>query len=785
MEPTPMHEPQPRSALRKGMLQHMQRLSLSALSALALLLTLVALAFVAHHSLQLHERHLEQQADALQLRLQMPLDAARDALEALAAHGQLVQALTRPSADVDVDVEGAASVVRGHRLPLAVSAEMAVLDARLVAVAGSQESATSQWRNDALARLALDSGLARLQLRTRGDSPWLMVALPVFAAAAADGTRGRAVGVVLAALDLTQLLRDAIQSLPRASGRPSCVALHAASSWLLDVGCAELGDGDSAQASRNLQLSALRRPEPASTTAAQGAANESAIALQLVYREPTSDTRWRVLRLFALFALAAGAAVALVHAVLGRRCQHIVQRLVALESAAHTLAEQPAAAVRAEAGDADEISRTGRSFNRMVDQFQALQAQQEQRVLQRTADLAQARDEADAASRVKSEFIAAMSHEIRAPLGGVLGMSELLLHTRLDADQREYAEVIHSCGQQLHGIINNILDFSSLGSGSIEIEDVDFTLQDVFGELRGLYAQRAQAKGLKFECTPMPGLATLYRGDPLHVRQILANLVDNAIKFTETGSVEVHASALPGDAGVRFVVRDSGIGIEPQEQQRIFDAFTHADDTLAQRSRGTGLGLALCQRLCKRLGGSIHVVSSRGWGSSFVVELPLRAAADAAPPRKGAPTSTPEAMPAEAVTPTLQGRVLIVDDNAANQKLLQVHLKQMGLSVEQAQHGAQALEMLEQGAPIDLVLMDCRMPVMDGYEATRRWRAIEAARGDGRHLPIIAVTANAMEGDHQRALQSGMDGYLSKPIMRPALARMLAQWLGGRGAADR
>ncbi len=403
----------------------------------------------------------------------------------------------------------------------------------------------------------------------------------------------------------------------------------------------------------------------------------------------------------------------------------------------------------------------------LMKQLQVESEERNRKLVALAEQLGRARIEALSANQAKSDFLATMSHEIRTPLNGVLGVTQLLQDSGLNEDQGRLAQTIRTSGEILLRILNDVLDLSKIEAGKMDLEPISFDPDELVQSTTSLWRPRAEEKGLDFAIELARGGPKRLHGDPVRLKQILFNLIGNAIKFTESGSVRALIQIMPltpGRAVLRAEVTDTGVGISPEAQQKLFTAFSQGDGATSRKYGGTGLGLAICKRLVELMGGTIECKSTPGEGSRFSFEAPLKIAEASADLSETGPDNRPEQFEASEMDAAGGPRILLAEDNPINQEVIRGFLKYRGWTCDVAHDGVEAVEAFKAGA-YDLVLMDIQMPGKDGYEATR---SIRDLGGSGETTPIIALTANAMRGDDKRCLDAGMDGYVSKPIDRPA-----------------
>lgn len=533
------------------------------------------------------------------------------------------------------------------------------------------------------------------------------------------------------------------------------------------TGLAELGDWQAVRLRVQNQVSMKSRvlSEISANIDADSRRNR---ALSLARMASLQQNAYSVWVLFCTFIVVAACLLAwLVTRSITRPLHH-------LESGAQALA-RGGLDCRIEVGGRDELTVLASAFNQAASSVADSHALLDRRVAERTAQLERATDAAEEASRSKGEFLANMSHEIRTPMNGILGMTDLALATTLTGEQRDFLTAVKSSGESLLIVVNDILDFSRIEAGKLAIELAPCNLRETVNDLSWPLAMQARLKGLQFTCEFGHGVPELVCVDRDRIRQVLTNLLGNALKFTAEGRIGLQVymgdNLDSGECALRFSVSDTGIGIAREKQSSIFEAFTQADGSVTRTFGGTGLGLAICRRLVSLMGGVLVVESKLGEGSRFSFTLPCEVVAESR--TQGTPEMMKETSPSP---PSVKLNILLAEDNPVNRKVASSLIEKQGHSVTCVADGLFALEAFRQNT-YDLIFMDLQMPRMGGLEATGCIREEESKAGR-EPTSIIALTAHAMKGDRERCLQAGMDDYLSKPLRTEELRSKLLRWSG-------
>jgi signal transduction histidine kinase/ActR/RegA family two-component response regulator len=627
--------------------------------------------------------------------------------------------------------------LRDYRPPFGITQSLRLLDSNLSIFGHSGPALPLAPIEATIARSALDSGKTQLLFKDVQGRQRLFIAIPVYYPPASAHE-----GVLSSSVDARELMQPVLDTL-----KPTeCLTVSVDAQPLLSTPCNAMSIGN--------RLSV-------SSAIAGGAEGDTSVTVTFA---DTSESPLRALSLIAaVYGVASMIALLLVFVATRTIGRPFAAKLEELARTAHALAAEPNSTARVRWDHDDEIGRLTLAFDTLVEKWRDIQSSLEQRVAQRTDQLAGALEQAQQSSRAKSEFLAVMSHEIRTPMNGVVGMIQALETTDLNDTQRRQLQVIRGSSDLLLRIIDDLLDFSRIEAGKLALDPAPLQVDHVVQDLMAALLPAAAAKGIALVLQPMaPQLSQTVNGDATRLRQVLTNLVHNAIKFTKPGgTVHVAVAAQPRADAIEFefVVDDTGIGIDATHLRRIFDPFEQADRSTTRRFGGTGLGLAIVKRLVNLMGGSIDVRSEPGRGTTFTVRLAL-------------PTAAPAALAAgySGRHPSFTRlRVLMAEDNPTNQLVATAQLNTLGIDqVTIAENGREVVAAAVEER-FDLILMDIHMPDVDGFEATT------ALRRAGVITPIIAMTANVMPQDRSAYLDAGMVDYLAKPMDRERLRELIEQ----------
>jgi two-component system, sensor histidine kinase len=677
------------------------------------------------------QNSLERASDRLRFRFAALLEG----LDQLAGNSFVVNAF--------VDSTGRelylSATLRDYRAPFGLAQSLLLLDSNLTVFAQSGRGARLTPIETGSARAALVTGKTQLAFHQVDGRQQLLVAVPVFYPPAATHE-----GVLLATVDAAELMKPALEGL----STTECLTVGVGELPLLSTPC----DATQVASRRSSQIGIAAK--------AQGD-----VALTVAFADTEATPFRRLTLIAAVYGVLSALGLLLVFAATRFIGRPFAAKLEELAQTAKALAADPGATARAEWEHPDEIGRLTLAFDTLVEKWRDIQSSLEQRVQRRTEELAGALVQAQESSRAKSEFLAVMSHEIRTPMNGVVGMIQVLETTPLDETQRRQLQVVRSSSDLLLRVIDDLLDFSKVEAGKLQLEIAPLRLDRLLQDLVAALAPAAAARGIDLCLQPLPvELCETLSGDATRLRQLLTNLVHNAIKFTEPGGaarVGVAAQHRGQALQLVFEVSDTGIGIAPDKLRHIFEPFEQAERSTTRRYGGTGLGLAIVRRLAELMGGSVEVKSVPGQGSTFTLRLALPKTAAA--PVVEAAGSGGQGADLAAV------RVLLAEDNPTNQIVATAQLQALGIDrIVTVENGSEAVAAALQGS-FDLILMDIHMPELNGYDAAR------ALRRAGVATPIVAMTANVMPEERAAYLAAGMDDCLAKPMDLTRLRHLVQQ----------
>ena len=755
-------------------------------SLVVVLISLAVIYWVERSTLQ---ERLQEKAARVAERVEGAIEVVESAAFALSKSSMFTTAL--------LDSPGREAYVRpfieNYRFPIAAASGLALCDINGERLAGTRSLLSECHADSPLFKEIIAEGktLRELAALANGHLAWTVYQGVIFP------YTGTVEGVVVTQLDLQDILRPIPKDLDL-----SFVALRRADR-----------DEPPVENLVNIEISAF----PLASTAARnrasrllfkGKADAVPFPLEVVTEDKLSPFAHKLIPLILGYSFGSLCLVLLVAYWARRVSYQLIAPLTQLTDIARQVAESSdlrlpvprieleEAGKAGEVGDAGEVERLARAFQVMVDSLRSFEATLESKVALRTEELRKSEAAAEAANLAKSRFLATMSHEIRTPMNGILGMAQLLLMSNSqESERQDYARTILTSGQTLLTLLNDILDFSKIEAGKLQLESRVFEAESLLRETQALFAGSAKNKHLQldYQWNGPPGQR--YRSDAQHLRQMIANLVGNAIKFTAQGQVRIEGAEIGREpisnelpplasdvekysAMLEFSVSDTGLGIPAEHLNLLFQPFSQADSSTTREYGGTGLGLSIVRSLAKLMGGEVGVDSKAGQGSRFWFRIPV----GVVPADEDSCDAERSEYPLrEAAKPPLKrmrfvGRVLVVEDNVTNGKVIEALLGKFGVSVLRANDGQQAVASVTRGEPTDLILMDIHMPVMDGYTATQHIRQWETDHGQARR-PIVALTADAFEEDHQHCLAVGMDDFLTKPIAVEALESALGRWL--------
>lgn len=647
--------------------------------------------------------------------------------------------------------------LENYRLPVAATSGLALCDINGVRLAGTRSSPSECRTDSPLFKRVIATGqtLRELVSLKNGHLFWIIYQGVVFT------YTGTVEGVVVVQLDLHDVLRD----VPRDLDLEAVALVRAGTSENLAI----IGSEGMQASHWGEARAALFKGHP----------DAIPFPIEAVARDDHFPFENKLIPLSLGYGLG-GLLLILAVAYWARRVsRQLIEPLAELTETARSIAESGDLSVTVPRIEEGEVGQLANAFEVMVCTLRSSEATLESKVAQRTEALQRSEAAAEAANIAKSQFLAIMSHEIRTPMNGILGMAQMLLMPSINEDERQdYARTILNSGQTLLTLLNDILDLSKVEADKLVLEINPFEPRQILHEIKALFLESAHKKGLVLDAVWSESTNRRYRGDHHRLRQMLSNLVGNAIKFTQQGlvSIEVREVGRVGEECLlEFSVSDTGIGIPDDKQHCLFQPFSQADSSTTRQYGGTGLGLSIVRSLANLMGGDVGVESEPGKGSRFWFRVHLEMIDKDEDTREAARQSK-EAQQPERKSTLLTGHVLVVEDKPTNRKVIEAALARMGLVATMAEDGRQCIDILQRETALDLVLMDIQMPVMDGYAATKWIRQWEKTN-NRPHLPIVALTAAAFEEDKKHCLAVGMDDFLAKPISVVALGSVLRRWL--------